>query len=458
MRALKSVDSPLFGDAAKLKIPLGKDYEFTRQENDPAPALVAAKPTNKNPLIPFGLPAPDAYVPNPVSEPLQLARVTRWLMLAGVRELMDWHRTASCYRIVLYDKSGIHGVPVKGSKNSARFDNLNACGDVHVCPVCNVRIAAKRESEVGLLLKAHFSAKGRAIHIVQTFRHDRFDHLPDLLSRLSAARQSMHRSGDYRKFCKDWGYIGYIRALEITHGDKNGWHPHVHQLFLTDDSYYLSYFPRFKAQYFKMWKKYALAAGLTSYEDACTFELASDDVESVKSLASYFTDDGLECKIDINDDEQIELNNMLSDINKKVARKSSAAKEMTMQAGKLAKSDSMTPMQLLKEYAIHGDTYAGALFIEYAEAFKNKNQLIFSKGLKKKYNLRDLTNQEIAENPLDNNEKMLGFITREEWKAVLFNYKGRGEVLKRAATQDWSEVAEYIESLYLEYVSRLKGF
>ncbi len=453
-RALKSVDSPLFGAAAKLKVPLGKDYEYTGRENTSTPALGESKPTNRNSLLPFGLPVPGAYVPNPVSEPLQLARVTRWLMLAGVRDLMDWHRTASCFRIVLFEKSGVNGVPVKGSKNSARFDNLNACGDVHVCPVCNVRIAAKRESEVALVLKAHLSGGGRAIHIVQTFRHDRFDHLPDLLNKLATARRKMHASREYKKFCKDWGYVGYIRALEITHSDKNGWHPHVHQLFLTNDSYYLSYFPRFKAQYFKMWKKYALAAGLTSYEDACTFDLASDDIESVKRLASYFTDDGLECNLDILDDEKVELNNMLSDLNKKVAKKSSAAKELTLQAGKLAKSESMTPMQLLKEYAIHGDTYAGALFIEYAEAFKNKKQLVFSKGLKMKYNLKDLTDQEIAESPLDKNEQMLGFISRGEWKAILFNFKGRGEILKRASTQDWSEVAEYIEHLYLEYVNR----
>jgi hypothetical protein len=190
-----------------------------------------------------------------------------------------------------------------------------------------------------------------------------------------------------------------------------------------------------------------------SYEDACTFELASDDVASVDRLASYFTTEGVKDDYEpfINGQNEIELDNMLSDLNKKINKKSSAAKELTLQAGKIAKNDSMTPMQLLKEYAVHGDAYAGALFIEYADAFKNKNQLVFSRGLKKKYNLKELTDKEIADNPLNKNEAMLGFITREEWKAILYRYSARGDILRLASSSDWFEVADYIEKLYIEY-------
>jgi hypothetical protein len=43
----------------------------------------------------------------------------------------------------------------------------------------------------------------------------------------------MIRGAPWKRFAKRVGLVGLIRALEVTHGPENGWHPHIHALVLT---------------------------------------------------------------------------------------------------------------------------------------------------------------------------------------------------------------------------------
>jgi hypothetical protein len=291
-------------------------------------------------------------------------------------------------------------------------------------------------------------AKGRVFHVVQTFKHAREDDLKHNLSMLALARTKMHAAREYKDFCQLYGFVGTIRTLEVTHSDKNGWHPHIHQLILTRSSWPISRFLRFKASYMRMWRKYASRAGLVSYDDACTFDLVSDERESLRRMSDYVSGDtGF-----LTDEELIEMDNQISNLDRREKNNStSTAKEMTFQAVKMAKNESRSPMQLLRDFAISGCVYSGVLFHEYLDAFDGKRQVLWSNGLKKKFGIKDFNDKELAEKaPVD--EILLGILNKAEWSAVLANSRARGEILKIAESSEWSDVQEFVEVLYLRYV------
>ncbi|MCP4961098.1 MAG: hypothetical protein GY925_17765 [Actinomycetia bacterium] len=54
--------------------------------------------------------------------------------------------------------------------------------------------------------------------------------LADLLAGLKDAFTAMRNLKVYKDGEAEYGVVGWIAALEITHG-PNGWHPHLHVLF-----------------------------------------------------------------------------------------------------------------------------------------------------------------------------------------------------------------------------------
>lgn len=424
-----------------------KHYEFTSRKITGSAAPGAAKPTAKN----TPLPAPGSSSTGGVSPRVQRSRLERWLMLSAVRDLLPDHRAASCHRIILSDKSNIDGVPVKFSarRNKSRFDNLNVCADVWCCPVCSLRIAFKRQETVEHILESHISSGGRAIMAVLTFRHHRDDNLRNIMNKFAAARQSMHRSREFRELRAKYGYVGNIRALEVTHSNNNGWHPHTHEIILVGSDWYLSRFDRFKSAYFKLWQKYASRKGLTALDVGFSFDLVSEDKASFKKISDYITRQISEHDFMTPDQEK----EMELQASKNEARNgASASKELAFSVTKQASGESRTHMQILRDFAIDGDLYSGSLFQEFSDAFKGKRQLVFSDGLKAKYGVCDDNDSELAASA-DNDDVLLGFINREEWRAILrSNPRVRGNILRMCDSGSYEGVAAYIERVYLEYI------
>jgi hypothetical protein len=105
-----------------------------------------------------------------------------------------------------------------------------------------------------------------------------------------------------------------------------------------------------------------------------------------------------------------------------------------------------TPFDFLRAYlADPTDKQAGALFKEFAETFKGKRQLHWSKGLKKRYGIGEKTDEEVSLEQ-DDQARLLGSITLEQWRDVLAA-NGRGNVLSLAASGGWEVVMVYLTSI-----------
>lgn len=102
-----------------------------------------------------------------------------------------------------------------------------------------------------------------------------------------------------------------------------------------------------------------------------------------------------------------------------------------------------TPFDFLRAYLSDGtDRQAAALFAEFAETFKGKRQLSWSKGLKAMFAIEEASDEELATR-VEESAVLLGLLTVDQWRDVL-RVDGRATVLEIAARAGWHEVQRYL--------------
>ncbi|MFG2776193.1 hypothetical protein [Streptomyces sp. NPDC048350] len=131
---------------------------------------------------------------------------------------------------------------------------LLKCGKLWLCPVCSAKIRHGRAEEITLAAVSWMKRGGTAYLVTFTARHASTDKLADLMdaiqgTRADKAKGTARKPGAYQRLITGgtWagrpergedgirdrvGYLGMIRATEITVGQTNGWHPHIHALVL----------------------------------------------------------------------------------------------------------------------------------------------------------------------------------------------------------------------------------
>jgi hypothetical protein len=213
--------------------------------------------------------------------------------------------------------------------------------------------------------------------------------------------------------------IGYVRALETTHGLTNGWHPHIHEIWFCGQNQ--GDFYAIKKGIFDLWSRACVAAGLPSP----SFEHGVD-VRDAQYAAGYIT------KFGDDDATQARKWGMEDELTKTVAKQ-----------GKLGADGllvSRTPWQLLDAYAADGDKQAGALFCDYARVFKGKRQVRWSKGLKDLYGIYDYTDEQLAEKTETAAYRYFGFF-KGDWSVICQTSSKVDDT--RALVLDASELLEY---------------
>jgi hypothetical protein len=260
-------------------------------------------------------------------------------------------------------------------------------------------------------------AGGANVHMLTlTVPHQRGDVLVELLEQQSKALKRFWNDRETMAVLAEMGYVGLVRAREVTHGRKrarnNGWHPHFHILLFTGVGVDLVKFDKsqlrdWRVRLYLRWSKACAYAGLG--EPSFEHGLRLDDGTHAASYASKW---GLE-------------------------------DEMTKGHTKKGKDDGETPFDLLRAVlADSTDKQAAALFREFAAAYKGHRQLYWSKGLKARYAVEEATDEEVAERTEEGAE-LLGQLTPDQWRDVL-KVEARGLVLEIAAKRSWHEVSRFL--------------
>lgn len=280
------------------------------------------------------------------------ARTRRYRLRRTAAKLLgEEHRTARCG----CGASGSQVQVMKKPNGRCCFQGVVTCGSIWACPECASKIAARRSSEVADLIKAHNRAGQASYMATLTVKHGLGDNCESLRKTIAWAWDQLLRSGAMRRLRDQYNIVGYIRALEITHG-KNGWHPHIHVLFMARDFTALEQTAVGDA-IFERWKKVLDRKGFK----ACRIGFDFQRARNAETAAQYVAKWG-------------------------------AGTEIAKGSEKLGKSG-RSPWQLLDD-ANDGDEWAGRLFVEYAQAFKGARHLTYARGIRELYGLRQAADDE----------------------------------------------------------------
>ena len=337
------------------------------------------------------------------------SRVQRFALQSMARAILPESRTAKCLRIRAFDsdvqvwKSREHG--------TASYGGLQTCGSVWACPVCSAKIAERRRVELLDAMEMHKAQGGTVSLLTLTTPHQRGDNLVELLAQQGKALQSFLRDFTVKAVFAEMGHLGQVRALEVTHGRKsvknNGWHPHFHILQFHQVKGSEADRKDWTARLYLRWVAYCEKAGLGIPSYAHGIKL-----DDGMKAAQYVTKWGLE-------------------------------DEMTKGHTKKGKAGGESPFDLLRAVlADRTDRQAAALFKEFAQGFKGKQQLSWSRGLKARFMVDEKTDEELSQEK-DDRATLLGLLTVDQWRDVL-KVDGRGVLLDIAAKGGWHNVQRYL--------------
>lgn len=352
------------------------------------------------------------------------ARSARFMLQNASRKLLPDVRVAGCLRKL----SGGSYVAVLQNLETDRchFGGLQTCGSPWTCPVCSAKISERRKVEIRSAVDTHVAAGGGVEMITLTIRHGRMDVLSDMMSSLKQALRITRAHRDYKNLRRDFGVVGSIRALEVTHGQANGWHPHFHDLWLFDRPLTTRQRDSLRRILYAIWSAASVAAGLPSPS-----RQRGVHIQPAKSAAEYVAKWGTEPRWDVG-----------SELTKANTKRSKSLK-------------GRTPFDLLRDYSEKSDKQAGALFVEFARAFKGFNQVRWSKGLKDVFGIAEISQEEIAASQEEPARK-LGKVRLRQWKLVLSQpYEGRATLLQLAESGGFPAVKRFLRSLLL---SKIRSF
>ena len=265
------------------------------------------------------------------------------------------HQVRNCLRARISKKKGVT-LFYNVEREQANFGNLQRCYSVWNCPICSMTITEGRRTELKQGLSNWTDAGGHAYLVTFTSSHHRGDDLDHLVNCQKKAFKKFWEKTITVKRLKRLGYKGRIVATEVPWGEKNGWHPHYHMIFFFDHEINAQ---GLQTELALQWQGACIKAGAKAPD-----LIHGVDVRNGTYAAKYVSKWGLE-------------------------------EEVTKGHLKKGLNGSLTPFDLLRGASTNN--HYKTLFKEFADVFKGKQQLVWSKGLKELLGIKKVTDEEIIE-------------------------------------------------------------
>lgn len=320
-----------------------------------------------------------------------IRRAVKYSLQNEAVKLLPKERVRFCLRHRVDASKGIE-VKYNEKREKAHYSNVQRCGSVWTCPICSAQISEGRRQELKHAMEYWQGLNGAkeiggiVLLLTLTNPHHHGDNLDQQLGGQKKALHYLWSDRKSKEMFKALGKVGHITATEVTHG-AHGWHPHYHILLFFKGVINTKELRDFIAT---VWQNCCKKAGLKipSLEHGC-------DLREGKYADKYVSKWGL-------------------------------ADEVTKGHIKKGKEDNVTPWDLLK-LSEGGCEKSGYLFQVFAQAFKGKRQLSWSRGLKKLLKVDEVTDDELAtETEKDSVE--VDVLAMEFWRLILI-YKCRPDYL-----------------------------
>ena len=159
----------------------------------------------------------------------------RYKLRAGLRDVTTSDRRARCgvSPIVGHDDCPHVTLTSRGDGETgyrAKWRGVLFCGSIWCCPVCSAKKRAVRALAVDDALRAY---GGTAQMVTLTIRHHAGQSMAHVFNVLRKSWRKLKQGGRVQRMMREH-IQGSIRAFEPKKG-PNGWHPHIHCLWLTDE-------------------------------------------------------------------------------------------------------------------------------------------------------------------------------------------------------------------------------
>lgn len=319
------------------------------------------------------------------------ASLSKWDLQTAACRLLPDDRIRACHRIM---SDSTRGVSVKSDGKKAWYGGLAVCGSVWLCNVCARRIGERRREELQAAINKAIGQGMDVALITFTFSHALYHRIDDVLPKLTKALRYLKAGRKWQALKEKYGIVGSVRALEVTHG-LNGWHPHVHEIEFFKYPLGADTREQMQNEIFELWYAACQKAqlGLPNREHGV-------DVRGATRAAQYVGKWGF-------------------------------AAELTRGTGKTGWAG-RTPWELLGDFH-GGDKTAGDLFLNFADAFRGRRQLFWSKGLRDLLEMGELfSDEQLAESEPEGDDALeVAELDRDDW-ADICRCEARAHVLHLA--------------------------
>jgi hypothetical protein len=308
---------------------------------------------------------------------------------AAVAALGKRHRVAACHANPVKNASTVDVWAKKGALLPGHFQGLQTCALPWLCSVCASKIAERRSAEIESAMTVCKLQGGQVLMPTFTVRHGHKDPLVETLDLIKKALRSMGMSRRYKQLHDRLGVQGRIIATEITHGEANGWHPHFHELWFFECSGIDVV--ALEQDLFQMWRAACIKFGLgaPSRERGVVVQDGSRAAQYVSKMG----------------DKEWTLADEISKASSKGGRKGSSS------------AWELLDCMLDPESSQKQQDRAKGLFREYAEATKGRRQLVWSPGLKKRYAIVEMDDEELCSQK-EEEAILIAQIPLESWRAI----------------------------------------
>jgi len=307
-------------------------------------------------------------------------RSQRYRARAWLSTVTNLRRVSKCGRVSVIEGGEVlvrTGQAEDGSR-TAGLGGLSTCGSVWACPVCSAKIAARRTQEIERLLAWNARRGGTVALATFTVRHHTGHRLRDVRRAVTEAWRKMTSSRAWKTSRRDLGMDGYVRALECTVGD-NGWHLHAHVLTLFDGPVSHETVEAWSDELYEMWSSALAKIGFeASRKHGVDVRLGTNALDGLGRYLSKITYEAAGGRF------------------------------------KRGRKGGRTPFELLDDAINTGLADDFDLWFEWERDSKGMRQLTWSRGLKGRVGLEEVTDEQIAEE--DEQGETIAVITPSSWK------------------------------------------
>lgn len=343
----------------------------------------------------------------------------RWNRLYRAQQLVGDSRLAACHHAIRGARDAPREVSIWRDTRDHRntwFGGIMRCGDVWRCAICAERIGTGRRVDLEHAADAAARAGYGMAFISLTVRHHYPDVLADLLPALARSRARLSSWRAFKALRTRYGIIGSIRTLEVTRG-ANGWHPHFHEIVFTSAPLSDAQRAAWQVELSLLWIRATVACGLSTPDMAHGIR-----IQAGHAAASYITHWGI-------------------------------ADEMVGVQRKRADPDGvdrggLTPWELLDGSCARSTRgeQCGRWWIEYARAFRNRHQLVWSRGLRALLKAApEQTDLELAELDPPHRE-VVAILDWWSWTAIC-RFRCHMEILDLMAGDDGGKLGKVLATL-----------